>query len=958
MGKKSMTEQKTFFPLDTETSKELEATGQRQAMANSQQSHAEETLADQGPPTIEGESVFVIDAFSLIYQVFYAVGDMTSPVGQPVNAVFGFLRDILDIIEKKQPRYIICAFDMSENTFRNDMYDQYKANRDPMPDDLRSQIPLIQKLLEAMSIPVLQHPNFEADDVMATVARVVDEEKGSCFLVTSDKDCRQLITDHVKIYNIRKNLIYNEANLEKDWGIRPNQVVDFQAMVGDAVDNVPGLPSIGPKTAKKFLDEFDSLDGLLDNLEQLKSKKQQEKVRDNRSLALLSRDLVRLDNQVPIEIDWSEAQVGDIDRERCMELCGELGFRTLGQRVNGLPVVNRTRAVWETDYQLVSDLPQLTALVERLMSVERLALDTETTSISPRHAQLVGISLAWEEGKAAYVPVRAPAGQPQLDLEQVVQTLRPLLENPNIEKVGQNLKYDLIVLRAVGLEVKGDLFDTMVSDFLLDAGRRGHGMDDLANRYLNHETVKIKELIGTGKKQIRMDQVDVALVTDYACEDVDVPFRLYPLLKERLRAEQLESLYDDLEMPLIRVLADMEYTGIAVEAQTLEDLSLEFASEIENLKESIFELAGERFNLDSPQQLATVLFDQLELPVVKKTATGRSTAAEVLEVLAESHELPRQVMEYRQYAKLKSTYTDALVTLVHPQTHRVHSSFMQDGAATGRLSSRDPNLQNIPVRTAAGKRIRQAFVPQPANWQLLSADYSQIELRMLAHFSGDEALKNAFAADLDIHTSVAAEVYGVPLDDVTKDMRRAAKSINFGIIYGQTSFGLAKAIGISKEEAAGFIDAYFARYPGVEAFTTDVLKRAYRDGEVHTILGRRRQIEGVRDPDKQSTNRFRNFPERIAINTVIQGSAADLIKLAMINLAKELQPHHDDIRLLLQIHDELVFELDPDRQADLVPIVEKEMISAVELSVPLKVDVEVGSNWGETFGIERQRNKS
>ncbi len=925
-----------------------------------------DAVADPAPPAAAGDClppapaatfdpkagpVYVIDAHSLIYQVFFAVGQMSSPAGQPVNAVFGFLRDILDILEKRKPGYLICTFDRSEVTFRNALYPEYKIHRDPMPDDLRSQIPLIQELLDALNIPVMDMANFEADDIMATLAREVEERGGQCFLVTSDKDCRQLITARVRLYNIRKNQVYDEVALLNDWGIRPDQVVDFQAMVGDSVDNVPGIPSVGPKTARKYLEQFGSLDGLLTGVGELSSARQREKILAHTETARLSRDLVRLDDHVPIETDWRRARIGAIDVQRALEMCNELGFRSLAQRISELPIA-RAPDRWETRYSLIASADELQSLVEQLQQVSRFSFDTETTDTSPRAARLVGFSLSWETGTACYVPVLAPAGQPQIPEATALEIIRPLLENPRIEKVGQNLKYDMIVLRNSGVELAGPLFDTMVADYLLDAGQRNHGIDDLARRYFNHQNIGIRELTGSGKNARLMNEVPVELVRDYAAEDADVPFRLYPILSGRLHESELDGLFRDLEMPLVGVLADMEFLGIRVDTGVLRRLSKKFAAEIQILEQNIYELAGEPFNIDSPRQLATILFDRLNLPVVKKTATGRSTAVDVLETLAEQHELPRRIVEYRQFSKLRNTYTEALIRLVNPETGRVHTSFMQDVAATGRLSSQDPNLQNIPIRTAIGREIREAFVADPPSWKLMSVDYSQIELRMLAHFSNDQALLNAFQSGQDIHAAVAAEINHVPIAEVTSEMRRAAKSVNFGIIYGQTPWGLARAIGVSKEEAAEFIDAYFAQYPKVEEFTRSVLATAWREGSVSTILGRKRRIEGVRDPDKLKTLRFPNFAERTAINTVIQGSAADLIKLAMIHIHRRIRQESLPARLLLQIHDELVFEIDPLRIVEIAKIVENEMVTAFPLRVPIRVDMRVGESWGNTGTID------
>lgn len=900
--------------------------------------------------SLAGETVYVIDAHSLIYQVFHAMrnADLTTPSGQPVGAVFGFVRDVLEIIEKQRPNYLFCAFDYPrEITFRHDLFDEYKANRESMPDDLRSQIPQIHRMLKALGVPVLQIEGYEADDILATIAKQSEEQGGDCLVVTSDKDCRQLITDHVKMYNIRKQeRVYDAEALKEDWGIRPDQVVDYQALVGDSVDNVPGVPLIGPKAARELLDQHDTLDAVLESADPNSKKKRELNLIEFREQAILSRELVRLVDDVPIEVDWKGGRVGGIDAEAALELCREFGFRQLADQISQMAAIEAPVA-WTADYKTVATEEQLSQLVQEMSQAARISLDTETTSTSPRWAEIVGYSFAWREGEAYYVPVRAPRGEPQLDPQVVLDRLRLVLEDASMEKIGQNLKYDMIVLRNVGVELRGIWFDTMVADYLLVPGERSHSMDDMASRYLNHKTISIKELIGSGKKQIGMDEVPVAKVTDYAAEDADVPLRLATILQKKLDAEGLDDLFRSLEMPLIEVLAELEFNGIRVDVERLAELSQRYGERLEELEAEIYELAGENFNIDSPKQLSKLLFDKLQLPVIKKTKTAPSTDAEVLTQLAKEHPLPAKIIEYRQNAKLKSTYVDALPDLVHPATGRIHTSFKQDVAATGRLSSTEPNLQNIPIRTQEGREIRSAFLPGYDGWKLLTTDYSQIELRVLAHFSGDEALRQAFAQDRDIHAQVASEVYGVALDDVTREMRRSAKAVNFGVIYGQSAFGLAKALDIEKEDAAAFIDAYFARYTGVGVFMKKVLEDCRANGYVSTILGRRRAVQGVRDPSRFGDSRQRTLPERIAINTVIQGSAADLIKQAMINVLGRMQREKLQARMLLQIHDELVFEVPSDELTKLASLVTEEMTAAGRLTVPLKVDVKAGDNWAE-----------
>ncbi|MEX0678147.1 MAG: DNA polymerase I [Pirellulales bacterium] len=894
------------------------------------------------PDTLKGESVWVVDANSLIFQVFHALPEMTSPRGEPVSAAFGFTRDMLYLLEQKKPDYLFVAFDGPERTFRHELYEDYKAHREEMPVDLVPQYEPIRRLLAGLGVPILEFNAYEADDLLATIAHQVNELEGDCYLVTGDKDARQLITDRVKVYNVRKDQVYDAEALKNDWGVRPEQVVDFQALVGDAVDNVPGVPLVGPKIAGEYLRKFDTLDALLERADELPQGKRRDNLIAGRELALLSRELVRLERNVPIHIDWKAAKVEGVDRAALAELFTELGFHTLAQKFAALP--DRTKETeWKVDYQLIDTPERLARLVEEMGRQKAISIDTETTAIQPRFAEIVGYSFAWKEGEAYYLPVRAPAGEPHVDPEQALAALRPILENPAIEKVGQNLKYDMVVLRNVALEVAGARFDDMVASYLLDAGERNHGLDELALRYLNHHTTRIDELIGSGRKAKRMDEVPLAQITHYAAEDALVAWRLRPKLAERLKEAGLEKLFADVEMPLVEVLVELESNGIKIDTALLARLSREYGEIIERVEREIHELAGREFNIGSPKQLAQILFQEHKLPMLKRTTSGGSTDADVLEELARVHPLPAKIIEYRQYAKLKNTYVDALPQLVHPATGRVHASFNQVVAATGRLSSHDPNLQNIPVRSQRGREIRAAFLPGYEGWKLLAADYSQIELRVLAHFSRDPTLCEAFARDEDIHARVASEVYGVPPSAVTSEMRRSAKAVNFGVIYGQSPFGLAKQLNIEKAEAAEFIDAYFNRYPGVEEFLARILEECPKTGYVSTILGRRRAIRGIR----RGVSRQRNLPERTAINTVIQGSAADLIKLAMINIHRRLRNEKSSARMLLQIHDELVFEVPPAELDSLARIVADEMSGVMKLAVPLKVDLKSGDNWAD-----------
>ncbi len=911
---------------------------------------------DSGSVNIADWTICAVDAFSLIFQVFHAMPEMTSPAGEPVNAVYGFVRDMLQLIENRNPDALLCAFDLPGPTFRDELYEDYKAGRDEMPEELASQLPKIREVVEALGIPVLASPGFEADDVLATVAQLCDENSANCLLVSGDKDCRQLISDRVSILNIRKNLIYDAKALMADWGIRPDQVVDFQALVGDKVDNVPGVPLIGPKIAQQLIETYGTLENVLDHAEEVKGAKRKQNLIDYREQAMLSKQLVRLDRQVPVTPDWAACRVGAIDRERLTELFQDFGFRSLAQRalqIDGPATVVSQVQRPKADYHLVNSIEQLDQLVAKLETQQLISIDTETTDINPRAAEIVGYAVAYKAGEGYYVAVRGPAGDQVIDPGIAADRLRPVLENPAIAKIGQNLKYDQVVLRSAGIELAGIEFDTMVASYLLDAGERSHNLDHLASRYLDHATTKIETLIGKGKHQKRMDEVPVADVAPYAGEDADLPLQLQPILAARLEQDDLAKLNADVEIPLLTVLGEMEFLGIRVDTARLAELSAQYTKHLEKLSIEIEEMAGHPLNVASPKQLAQLLFEELGLPVIKKTKTGASTDASVLEELAPMHPLPAKIVEHRQYSKLLSTYVNALPELVHPETGRVHTSFNQVVAATGRLSSNDPNLQNIPIRTAAGREIRSAFRAGPDGWSLLAADYSQIELRVLAHFTGDPTLCQAFADDEDIHTMVASQVEGIELQQVDSDMRRRAKAVNFGIIYGQSPFGLAKSLGIEKTEAADFIETYFARYPGVLDFFTRTLTECREQGYVSTLLGRRRAVQGVRPvPDKfrePRTGALRqlNLPERTAVNTVIQGSAADLIKLAMLGVHRRLNQTSLSAAMLLQIHDELVFEVPPSEIDDLASLVTEEMTNVAELKVPLKVDVEHGKNWAE-----------
>lgn len=894
--------------------------------------------ADPGPP---GRPTFyVLDAFSLIYQVFHAIPLMTGPAGQPTNAVFGIVRDLLNLRRDRKPDYLAAAFDGPGRVFRSDIFPDYKAQRAAMPDDLVPQIAVVRRAFEAFRVPVLTVEGVEADDVIATLARRAEARGLDVFICTADKDARQLLNDHVRVLNLRKQEVLDVAALKADWGVRPDQVVDLLSLTGDTSDNVPGVPGIGLKTGAKLIEEFGTLDALLANVAKVSGAKRKENLTNYADVARRARELIVLRDDVELDLDWDALRTGPVDARAFKTLCVECGFHRFLAEIE--PEPEHVPAKWEADYRLVDTPEAFAAFLAELKAQPRFCFDTETTSIDPVRADLVGLSFSWKEGEAYYIPVRVPAGERFLDEAAVLEALRPVLADPAVEKVGQNVKYDLLVLQRAGVEVAGPVTDTMVLSYLLESGERNHNLDQLSHRLLDHAMIPITDLIGKGKNQLRMDEVPAAKVAEYAGEDADATWRVESILAPKVRAEGLWDLYADLERPLIHVLARMEWAGVKVDPALLGRLSAEFGTRLQTIEAEVYALAGHPFNIGSGPQLRQVLFDELKLPVLTKTPGGEpSTAVEVLEELAGSHPLPKLLIQHRQLAKLKGTYLDALPALINPEDGRIHASFNQVVAATGRLSSSDPNLQNIPVRTEDGRQIRQAFVPGEPGWALLTADYSQIELRVLAHYSKDPELVRAFAADHDIHTAVAARIFNVPEGEVDTAKRRVAKTVNFGVIYGLSAFGLAGRLGISQADAGAFIEAYFRQYAGVDAFITRTLEGALADGRVETILGRRRPINGI----KNTTGRVRNLAERTAVNSVIQGSAADLIKRAMIAVDRRIRAEGLPARMLLQIHDELVFEVDGGAVGALARVVDEEMTGALALDVPLKVDLAAGPNW-------------
>jgi DNA polymerase-1 len=925
-------------------------------------------------------TVVLVDAHALVYQLFHAVGQMSAPDGRPTNAVFGFARDLFYFRDELRPDYLIYVFDPPGPTFRDKIAGDYKAHRKPPDDDLIAQIPMIQQLLTAANVPVLSVPGFEADDAIATVAAAGAARGYDVLICSSDKDCRQLIGDRVRILNLRKKVFLDREALLADWGVTPEQAVDYQTLVGDSVDNVKGVRGVGDKTAAKLLQKFGSLDNLVANLDKLDgvvSPKIQAAIREAKETGALDlgRRMVRLETAVPMPLDWEAWRAREPDAATLHELFQEWGFRGFAARMRSAaaPAVKIPPAAqgdlfstllasegdtafpfganapadgWNGDYKAVDTPANFKAFLKDLKKQKRFAVDLETTGLDPLTADLVGIAVCWKAGEAYYLPVHGPAGDLTLDETIVIEALKPILEDPKVAKVNQNIKFDMNVFRRIGVIVRGVAGDSMVADYLLRSGERSHNLDDLAQRYFQHQNISIEELIGKGKNQKTMAEVPTARVTAYAGEDADVAWRLCERLEPDLVKDGLRTLYDDLEIPLIEVLADLEYTGIRLDVPFLQKLGAEMAGQLEGIEQEIYTLAGRKFNIASPKQLGQILFDELKLPVQKKTdLTGAaSTDQETLEKLAGlGHALPKKITEYRQISKLKGTYVDALPALVNPRTGRVHTGFNQTVTSTGRLSSSEPNLQNIPARTDQGKQIRQAFLPE-AGWVLLTADYSQIELRMLAHFTGDAALRQAFADDRDIHAAVAADIFGVPEAQVTGNQRRVAKTVNFGVLYGMSAGGLATRLAIPHADAARFIEQYFSKYPKVQEYQTNLLNDCRTNGYGTTILGRRRKFDKA-SIRPYSTYANRNQAEREAINMQIQGSAADLLKLAMLNIHRRLRRERRLARMLLTVHDELVFEVPPAELADVSNLVQAEMIGAMTLDVPLKVDVATGPNW-------------
>jgi len=890
---------------------------------------------------VKERTIYLVDGTYNVFRAYHATPRLTNSKGLPTNAILTFAQILRKLIVDEKPAYLGVAFDTEAPTFRHEEFEEYKAHRPPAPEDLVLQFPYTRRVCEVLRVPVLELDGYEADDIIATIAEKAKAAGYDTVIVTSDKDMFQLVDDHVKVLNPAKgNILMDAAKVEEVFGVPPDRVPDVLALWGDTSDNVPGVPGIGEKGAKELIRQFGSVREAHRHADEVKRKAYREGLRDNLDLALQCLHLVTIRRDAPVALELDGLRYEAPDAAAAYELFSELEFTSLQQEFAA------REDAGGADYRVVLTGEDLEAAIGQVRGDGVLSIDLETTGVDPMRAGIVGVALSSRPRQGWYIPVaHAYLGAPeQLPLERVLDGLRPLLEDPALPKVGQNIKYELIMFRRHGIEIRPIAFDSMVASYLIDPGRRQHNLDVLALDFLNHRTILYKEVAGTGRNEVTLDKVDVEAVTRYAAEDADIALRLRVELEPKLAGMELDALWRDLELPLIPVLAAMEMAGVRVDPEALGRMSEEFGRELARLEQEIHEMAGGAFNINSPKQLGDILFGRLELTSRRRTAKtrARSTSMDVLEELAAAHPLPRKVLDYRSLAKLKSTYIDALPLLINPETGRVHTSYNQTVAATGRLSSSDPNLQNIPARTGQGRRIRGAFVPAPGHL-FLAADYSQVELRIMAHMADVPELADAFRKGEDIHRRTAAEIFGVMPDLVTGEMRNQAKTINFGVLYGMGAVSLAQQLGISRKEAQRFIDSYFERFPRIRRYIDETIAQAEKDGFVTTLLNRRRYFPDITSPDRMA----RQQALRAAVNTTIQGTAADLIKKAMLDLDAALTKGHHRSRMILQVHDELVLECPEGEVEAMKSVVRGCMEGVARLRVPLTVDIKTGGSWEE-----------
>ena len=903
-------------------------------------------------PNNPEKHLVLIDGSSFLFRAYHAVPPLTNKQGEPTNAILGVANMLRKLIMDHKTDYVTVVFDAPGKTFRHEMYDEYKATRPPMPDDLRIQIEPLHNLIRTMGLPLIMETGVEADDVLGALAKKAEKEGFNVVISTGDKDMAQLVTEKITLENTMSNTTMDINGVFEKFGVKPEQIIDYLALMGDASDNIPGVPKVGPKTAAKWLAQYETLDKVIENAEEIKGKVG-ENLRASLELLPLSKELttIKCDLSLPYTIDDLKCQ--SPDKAELKQQLEDLGFSAWLKILNASSssISNEidepvAKSEIKKEYETILTQEHFDQWLTQLNQAKLFAFDTETTSLNYMLAEIVGISFAIEEGKAAYVPLAHdyPYAPDQLDRDKVLNSLKPLLENPEKNKLGQNLKYDAHVLANYGIELKGIQHDTMLESYVFNSTATKHNMDDLAKKYLELETIHYEDIAGKGVKQISFSDIPLEQASPYAAEDADITFRLHTVLTAKLKThEALENLYKDIEIPLVPVLSRIERNGVLIDSSMLAVQSLELANHIIAIEQEAHNLAGKVFNLGSPKQIQEILYDQQKLPILKKTPKGQpSTAESVLQELALEYPLPKLLLEFRSMSKLKSTYTDKLPQQVDDKTGRVHTSYHQAVAATGRLSSSDPNLQNIPIRNAEGRKIRQAFIA-PQGYKLVAADYSQIELRIMAHLSADDGLLTAFSNDVDIHSATAAEVFEVAVDQVTTDLRRSAKAINFGLIYGMSAFGLAQQLGITRSQAKSYIDLYFARYPGVKNYMDTIRELAKEQGYVETLFGRRLYL-----PEINSRNAARRkYAERTAINAPMQGTAADIIKVAMINTGKWLQENETENKMIMQVHDELVFEVAEDQIDSFSSSIRDIMCSAAQLDVPLIVDIGVGNNWDE-----------
>jgi len=899
--------------------------------------------------TTKESPLILVDGSSYLFRAFHAMPPLTNSKGNPTGAVYGVINMMKKLISDYNPTHMAMIFDAKGKTFRNDLYSEYKANRPPMPDELRQQIAPLHALIKAMGIPLIVIPDVEADDVIGTLAVQAAAENQSVLISTGDKDLAQLVTPSIHLINTMNKVLLDPQGVIDKFCVKPSQIIDYLALMGDTSDNIPGIPKVGPKTAAKWLAEYETLENLVVNADKIKGKVG-ESLRENINQLPLSKELTTIKLDVALETRFDQLTFLPEQSENLIQICKELEFKTwlneaMSKSNDPNLLIVKPETV-ETSYETILELKQFLRWLERLKKSELFAFDTETTSLDYMLANLVGVSFSVKEGEAAYLPFAHDyLGAPkQLDQDFVLSKLKPLLEDPNLKKVGQNLKYDASVLARYDIQINGIAYDTMLESYVINSIGNRHDMDTLALKYLDHSTIHFQDIAGKGKNQLTFNQIDLETAGPYAAEDADVTFRLHQQLWPKIAKEELlMSVFEHIELPLLKILSKIERTGVKIDGTMLASQSLEIAEILTQLESEAHDVAGEEFNLASPKQLQSILFEKLQLPILKRTPKKQpSTAEEVLVELANDYELPKVILQYRSLSKLKSTYTDKLPKMINPETGRIHTSYHQAVTATGRLSSTDPNLQNIPIKTDQGRRIRQAFLPEDG-FTLVAIDYSQIELRIMAHLSSDPGLISAFNAGEDIHRATAAEVFGLAHSEVTTEQRRSAKAINFGLIYGMSAFGLSKQLGINRGSAQDYMNTYFARYPAVQDYMEITKIKAREKGYVETLFGRRLYLPEI----NASNGMRRQAAERTAINAPMQGTAADIIKLAMIDVDQWINNQNTNVRMIMQVHDELVFEIPTESVKSSSQGLKSAMENAAELIVPLVADVGVGENWDE-----------